>query len=100
MEKPRKSIELRKPIYSRSLEYRSDYRDYIDKLAEELSDESQQFDLHIHIDSEEMVPTALALSLSKRTNVDCHAYIGNFETNHVVYSFLSSSSFTTVNLKG
>lgn len=100
VEKPRKSIDLRKPLYDNDLEYVAARESYIKELAEELSNEEYNYDLHIHIDNVEMVPTALAFSMSKRHNVDCHAYIGDFEGNYAVYSFLADSSFMTVNLKG
>lgn len=70
------------------------------KVVDKISDESKEFDLFIDVDSIDMVYTALALSMSKRINVNCHARIGDFFGNHFVYSYLSGSFFETVNFSG
>jgi hypothetical protein len=100
MEEKRQSVILRKPLFTNNLEQRIGAEEKVKEITELFSKEDVMYDLHIHIDDIEMVPTALMMSLSKRHNVDCHAYIGSFPCNYAVYSFLAASTFTTVNLKG
>lgn len=69
-------------------------------FAKLLSDESLHYDFHIYVDSKEMIPTALYMSMSKRINVDCHAHIGTFDGNYYIYSFLSNSAFSSVEMEG
>lgn len=92
----RVAINVRKPLLDKEFQQLPSAKKIVDKLA----DESTEFDLFIHVDSLEMVYTALSLSMSKRPNVECHAHIGEFPGNHYVYSYLSGSHFSTVNFTG
>lgn len=88
MEKKTEQLHIMEPLVGEDLTA----LDTAGAVAKKLSDEDTFFEVHIHVANKEMVPTAISFSLSKRINVDLIAKVGDFPGNHLVYSFLKSSS--------
>ena len=66
------------------------------RVIETLSDEKGEFDLHIHVDSMDMVPTVLVMSMSKRHNVEYYAHLNRFDGIEYVHGYLLSGYFKGV----
>lgn len=89
-----KHIDITVPLVNENLEENENSKDVINAML----DESSEVHLHIHINSKEMVPTAIALSMSKRHNVRYYATIGDFPGREYIHGYLMSGYFEKVEM--
>lgn len=89
-----KRIEVTMPLVNENLEE----TEYSKAVIEALMDDSQEIHLHIDISSFEMIPTAVAMSMSKRHNVKYYATIGDFPGREYIHGYLMSGYFEKVDM--
>jgi len=85
-------IRISSPLVSWNLEELDAARETV-KLLE---DDSRLVELHVDVHSPEMIPTVLALSMSKRHNVTYHATLKTFRGWEYLYGYLLTSYFEKV----
>lgn len=90
----RTCVDVRIPLVNENLEETGDAKGII----EQISDEDLLYDLHIHVTDVKMIPTALALSMSKRGNVDYYAHVSPFPGSEYVIGYLKSTYFKEVSV--
>ena len=90
----RKCVDVRTPLVDENLDETLDAKPVIEKI----SDEGMLYDLHIHITNAKMIPTALALSMSKRSNVDYYAHVSEFSGAEYIIGYLKSTYFKEVSV--
>lgn len=52
--------------------------------------------VHVHVNSMEMAPTAVYFSFTNWTGLEFFAHVGDFPGSHFIYSFLLNSAYTEV----
>ena len=90
----RKRIDIRVPLVNENLQENENSKEIIESLM----DDSQQIDLCVHVHSKEMIATAIALSMSKRHNVEYYAEISDFPGNEYIHGYLLSGYFKHVEM--
>jgi len=92
MDRNTKEVVIDKPLMDDNLRENEEAK----AVIESLQDEDIFYNLTILVHSKEMVPTAMAMSMSKRHNVEYHAKISRFYGVEYVFGFLKSSYFKTL----
>lgn len=91
----RTRIDLRVPLVNEYLEENEEAKAVINSL----SDETKQFDLHIYVTGFDMIPTAVAMSMSKRLNVEYFAHLRKIPGIEFLYGYLLSGYFKGVDFE-
>lgn len=89
-----KYIDITVPLVNENLEENENSKEVINDMM----DESSEVHLHIHIHNLDMIPTAIALSMSKRHNVHYYATISDFPGREYIHGYLMSGYFEKVEM--
>jgi hypothetical protein len=87
-------IDITVPLVDSYLTENASAKEFI----EELLDEGKEFEVHVYVSALDMVPTALALSMSKRINVSYHAHVSQFPGCEYIIGYLKSGYFKEVEI--